>query len=324
MGFIEDELEEVKKLCEHLVQGCRLVTCVKSMVRIEIKKTANKCIVVCLQFPEDYPCSCVLLELKSKTLSDKLLNKLTEACEQDLKKQLGKPQILKAAQYINNFISENPLCVCYDEIAEIKKQICARDEIKLKQKTSTIYLKIVEGNYFIKVKLLIPDAYPSQSVGIEASSNFPPNMERFLVGQAKESARKCVEPPLRLPPGKTFCPLPSLLPCAHFFISAVRVLPQQHCQLCKKTGLPTDPEDAQTSESAGDHVERLYCNHLFHLDCLITYMKTPPFEGGKKCPDCGERIYHDKWRISDKMAEARWAHQEARKRELEDVAQAFL
>ena len=26
-------------------------------------------------------------------------------------------------------------------------------------------------------------------------------------------------------------------------------------------------------------IERIYCGHLFHLGCLKTYLKTPPFAG---------------------------------------------
>ena len=42
--------------------------------------------------------------------------------------------------------------------------------------------------------------------------------------------------------------------------------------------------------------------------------------GGKKCIKCGLRIYHDKWNISPQLAEERWAHKEARKREIDEVA----
>nr|CAD7432232.1 unnamed protein product [Timema monikensis] len=79
--------------------------------------------------------------------------------------------------------------------------------------------------------------------------------------------------------------------------------------------------EAEKDESADRHVERVYCSHLFHLECLITFMKTPPFHGGKKCPTCGQRIYHDKWRLSEKITEDRWAHQQARERELKEVAE---
>ena len=45
------------------------------------------------------------------------------------------------------------------------------------------------------------------------------------------------------------------------------------------------------------------------------------FLGGKKCVSCGQRIFHEKWKIPPKLAEERWAHQEARKREIAEVAE---
>ena len=44
------------------------------------------------------------------------------------------------------------------------------------------------------------------------------------------------------------------------------------------------------------------------------------YVGGKKCPKCKQRIFHDKWNVPPKLAEDRWAHQEARKREIAEVA----
>lgn len=51
-------------------------------------------------------------------------------------------------------------------------------------------------------------------------------------------------------------------------------------------------------------------------------MKTPPF-GNKKCKACGARIYHFKWSLSDQLAEERWAHEQARERELQEVTEFF-
>ena len=45
--------------------------------------------------------------------------------------------------------------------------------------------------------------------------------------------------------------------------------------------------------------------------------------GGKKCPDCGKQVYHEKWTIGEKLAEDRWAHRQARDRELAEVADFF-
>lgn len=136
----------------------------------------------------------------------------------------------------------------------------------------------------------------------------------------------------------------------------VKAFPQEPCQHCKVTCLPANPKEVVTDENADLHAERLYCGHLFHLKCLVTYMKTPPFhgkkkhfifnrfftffciskesirtknkvtfvfQGGKKCPGCGQRVYHDKWGLTDRLAEARWAHQQARARELAEVEDFF-
>ena len=90
-------------------------------------------------------------------------------------------------------------------------------------------------------------------------------------------------------------------------------------------------------------MERTYCKHLFHYQCLDEYMKKPPFTGsfsilnsnfidcaetecvagGKQCVVCGSRIYHNKWHISPELAEARWAHKEAKHRELDEVKDFF-
>ncbi|XP_031845759.1 uncharacterized protein LOC116432682 [Nomia melanderi] len=325
MGFIDDELQEVSKLCQNVVDGSRLVSCVRIMVRVEIAKTKFKTIVACIQFPKDYPQNPLLIELKSKTLSTKLLDGLTEVCEKECKKLLGKAQVLPTLKLVRNFIDENPLICCYDEISTLKNILENDDELKLRQKHSCICLKVQQGLYYFKAKIEIPDNYPIACVKLEdADTNFPPLFTRYFLGQGRELARQCVEPPLTKHPQKTpFTPSPSLNVVASFLIRSVKKLPQEHCQACKEKCLPIKPEEAETNETADLHIERLYCGHLFHLKCLVTFMKTPPFHGGKKCPTCGQRIYHDKWGISDKLAEDRWAHQQARARELAEVADFF-
>ena len=54
---------------------------------------------------------------------------------------------------------------------------------------------------------------------------------------------------------------------------------------------------------------------------LILSVSCPTILGGKKCLKCGERIFHDKWNVHPKLAEERWAHQEARRREVAEVAE---
>lgn len=46
--------------------------------------------------------------------------------------------------------------------------------------------------------------------------------------------------------------------------------------------------------------------------------------GGKKCLICHDRVSHDKYKLTPELAEARWAHQQARDRELEEVVDFLL
>lgn len=62
-------------------------------IRIHIKQTESRSVSVCLRFPSNYPSAHLLVELKSVTLSGKLLAGLTTLAEQKAKEILGKPQV---------------------------------------------------------------------------------------------------------------------------------------------------------------------------------------------------------------------------------------
>lgn len=61
-------------------------------VRVDLNYTDFKRIAICLRFPENYPNNRILVELKSKTLSPKLLQYLTTLCDEKAKEHLGKSQ----------------------------------------------------------------------------------------------------------------------------------------------------------------------------------------------------------------------------------------
>jgi len=46
-----------------------------------------------MQFPDNYPNDFLLIELKSSVLPPKLLAKLTETCDQEIKQYEGKQQV---------------------------------------------------------------------------------------------------------------------------------------------------------------------------------------------------------------------------------------
>jgi hypothetical protein len=68
-------------------------------------------------------------------------------------------------QFVKTFLDENPLCVCSEEIAFIKKDLMTpEDEIKLKQKTSQFSLKLRQKNYYMNFTVAVPEHYPLQQI----------------------------------------------------------------------------------------------------------------------------------------------------------------
>jgi hypothetical protein len=83
------------------------------------------------------------LELKSKTLSGKVLDSLTRLCDEELKKWKGKQQTLSLLLFIKRFLDENPFIACSDEVVYIKKELIGeQDDLKLKQKSGIVYMTI--------------------------------------------------------------------------------------------------------------------------------------------------------------------------------------
>ena len=74
-------------------------------------------------------------------------------------------QVVHIVQFVSKFIDENPLCVCADEISVVKGKLSgAKDEVKLKQKSSQVVLKICQEEYFLSLRMTVPDDYPLRQV----------------------------------------------------------------------------------------------------------------------------------------------------------------
>jgi len=325
-GVIDTELKELRNLVEKHIPSSKLEACVRAMVRVNIQRTKYKQMAVCMQFPAQYPTKPIIVEIRSKYLSQKLTDGLANLAEAEAKKLSGKPQIMKVLRYISTFLDEHPLCSCSEEISSIKKSVIhQQDEIKLKQKTSSLSLIVTEKQYRAKYNISVPEDYPDIRVTVEeSSSNYPPVLRRYLLAQAAEVARRCVEPPKRTrPKDPPFQRSPSMRPVMEFLISSLHALPNLLCGQCGRTAMPEEPQALPASEDAPMAVERVYCGHLYHHACLDVYISTPPFQGGKKCHGCGVNIYHDKWKASPALVEARWAHKQARQRELDEAIEFF-
>ncbi len=57
--------------------------------------TAHKMMVLCLQFPKDYPQKPIIVEIKSKTIPQRFIEGLVSVCDQEMKKHLGNKQVGK-------------------------------------------------------------------------------------------------------------------------------------------------------------------------------------------------------------------------------------
>lgn len=318
--FIEAELAQVKQWVPEL-ENTRLIAAVADLVKAEIKKTEHKLVNVTCLFPPGYPQEPLVVELNSKTLAYKLLQGLSNVCENEAKALSGQHQVVHMITFVKTFLDENPLSVCSEEISFIKKELLTpEDEIKLKQKTSQIILKLRQKNYFMTLTIAVPEMYPIEPIATEVTEhNLPPLLKTNFQAQATEIARQCAQPPLKKKPkDPPFSPKLSLKPvCEYLIKECIKRYPLESCPVCKKRILPEEPGESPGKTNRG--IERVYCGHLFHYRCLDKYMKTPPFGTGKFCATCGKQIFHEKWQISASVMEQRWANRQAKQRELDEV-----
>ncbi|XP_016955036.1 uncharacterized protein LOC108027923 [Drosophila biarmipes] len=359
MSFIDQEVTEFRAKCEKQVPHTKIIICSSSLIRVDIfPERPNRLMTVCLRFPENYPQSTqILVELKSRVYSDMLLTELTRLIDDYARDFLGKPQALLVLAFAQQYLTDNPLCVCLDEIKQLRADIKTggtESQLKLKQKHRSVELVAKGGRYTYRVTAVVPDSYPMQSVELRSQeSNLPAVLVRYLNGQSREIARQCVEPPIRLSKDQlaNFRPSRSLQRSLKFCLEATRDFHVELCPICDRTVLPEYPEDIDADDNSDFFIERVYCGHLFHQGCLKKYLSEPPFpKGGKLCPAqrrhprsdaqtymgrpqgggatvsrapddavCGIKLAHDRWVVSVKTAEARWAQKQARQRELEEV-----
>jgi hypothetical protein len=134
--------------------------------------------------------------------------------------------------------------------------------------------------------------------------------------------------------------LPSLLHVVKYLVQEyVCKLPNESCQKCDNKVLPLAPEGEddgiESSESGNEMIKkkskkkngmskserkpiRSVCGHWFHYKCLDEWLTTPPFL--RHCNVCQRRIYHPDWPEDIKAIERTWQAQQAKKREIADVA----
>ena len=120
---------------------------------------------------------------------------------------------------------------------------------------------------------------------------------------------------------------PALLPVVKFLVEEyICRLPLEPCQSCRQPVLDHVPPPAATEDSSkgtrksrvNKRPMRTFCGHWLHFDCLDEWLTTPPFI--HQCPVCDRRIWHPDWPEDVKQVERAWQNEQARKREMADVA----
>uniref|UniRef100_A0A182W854 RING-type domain-containing protein n=1 Tax=Anopheles minimus TaxID=112268 RepID=A0A182W854_9DIPT len=355
MTLIDDEIDEVSRLCENVIPNSKLVACQNTLVRVEVQQSCMRRLTICIRFPENYPKTKLLLEFKSKTLSSTFLDKFINLCETRLNDAVEKPQVMWILKFISDYLLANPLCIILDELQQIKQLLSTFGELKVKQRACTIELIVRAEQYYYQAKFKVPNDYPNERVAWDdCECNLPLALVLFINGQAKEIARQCVEPPLAaINTNASFKPKRSLQICLAFVVTTVRNILQEKCPICGHRCLPENPSDNITRNTDDLFLVRMFCGHIYHQGCLKRFMSEPPFpRGGKTCPAqanprhdamtlrsdeqclpmqsasnlrlasdavCGQRVTHDKWGLNNvKAAETKWAHRQAKIRELEE------
>lgn len=94
-----------------------------------------------------------------------ILTKVHALSWQGVNLRLILSKVLHVLRFVRNFIDENPLCCCSEEISNIRKKLIeGSDELKLRQKTSSVILKVTQGQYYLKYNLIVPENYPDQQI----------------------------------------------------------------------------------------------------------------------------------------------------------------
>jgi hypothetical protein len=158
-------------------------------------------------------------------------------------------------------------------------------------------------------------------------------MRRKLVRMARKENAKMVEEEqrskaellarrmakLKINSGAGKDPQPSVYALASHLHRNLTLLPNHKCQVCKKKLLPSEPSKlASISPKKPKYPIMAHCGHWLHYKCIDEHLTTPPFV--KNCAVCGDRISHTNWTSDIAKLEKRWAQEQAKKRELTEIA----
>jgi len=317
------ELEELKT---SVPKEC-IFSCTSSFVLVHFNRTKYRRLGVAIQAPEDYPDVALFAQLKSNTLPPALLKKLEEKLSDSLEAARGSPQVLLAVESVRRFLDDNALIAAWSELKEISSMMAKKPPtftFKLNQKTGNLKLDLKQGEYEFKCTVSVPLLYPEEPPTVsKLETSFGRLWEVVFQSLANEKARFLCHGPVKPKPNEPpYVEQASLLPMVRFLVEeCMEYYTTGKCALCGKALFPSQPKDMLRMPPNHPLCPvRLYCSHVFHFGCVDSLMRKPPFTTGKECKVCKKLIYHKQWSSDLKANEKNWAMEEARQREIGDVA----
>ncbi|CAI8038237.1 hypothetical protein GBAR_LOCUS21320 [Geodia barretti] len=145
MSSVGEELSTLKDKISK-IPNADVISCHPSLVQIKIRQTDHRQVNVCCQFPESYPSRPLLVELKSKTIADRMLEGMVKVFDQELLRISGQPQIVHLVRFVSEFLTNNPFVVCSEELNHVKHKLASEaDTLKVKRKTGVILYKATQN-----------------------------------------------------------------------------------------------------------------------------------------------------------------------------------
>ena len=150
-----------------------------------------------LQFPPElsglipYPSKACVLELKSRTMPDKLTALLAKRIRNHIDEHVKNRQayLLSAYKFIANIIECNNLIPCWAEFADIKQVIKADkgDLLKTFEKAGKLRVTLKEQTQYVILEFTVPEEYPQKMAKLLLiETNFSEDMAFNFLNQARE------------------------------------------------------------------------------------------------------------------------------------------
>ena len=323
-AIIAEELNSIRNELE----ASDIKVAVPSLVQLEISRGSYARLILQTHFPSTYPNCGLSCQLKSNTLPISAIKKLEELADDIAAKhaEKSKPGILGVHKVLNRVVQKNLLLVTFDEVHKLRSKFKPPDvTISTKDSRGEVIVTVLCANYRSEGIFIVPPTYPKEACGFKLnSSDCPKSLQTIFEATTREKGRKLIRPKLSEPPiiANTLLPM-----VTHFVDELAGRYPKEVCPICKKRMLPEISDNGSSPRSMSASFIRLWCGHLYHAKCLQEYLETPPFDKGKVCPssNCKKRIFHAKFKqaANTKLAEDRWAHKMAHKREIQEIV-SFL